>query len=56
MAYVVTATGKLRISAELADVKLVSRSEFAVYDFGPLYVAAKVAKEWVLSWPSTVRV
>jgi NADH pyrophosphatase NudC (nudix superfamily) len=53
MAYVVTATGKLQISAELANVKLVSRSEFAVYDFGPLFVAAKVAKEWVQSWSSS---
>ena len=55
MAYVVKAAGKLQISPELADVKLISRSEFAVYDFGPLFVAAKVAKEWVLSWPSTER-
>lgn len=56
MAYWARATGTMRIGAELAEVKLVTRPEFAAYDFGPLFVAAKVANEWTLTWPVTERV
>ncbi len=55
MAYWARAIGPVRISTELAEVKLVTRPEFAAYDFGPLFVAAKVAKEWTLTWPMTER-
>ncbi len=46
IAYQVSASGTIEINHELAQVKLLSRSELAQYDFSPLEITANIVRDW----------
>ena len=48
IAYEVKASGTIDINHELAEVKILSRSELENYDFSPLEITGKVIFDWCL--------
>lgn len=46
LCYEVQAWGTLKTNHELADVKLLSRDEFAAYDFSPLTITQQIQADW----------
>ena len=47
IAYEVRAAGELTLSAEIADVKVVSSTELAAFDFGPLRLTSEIVSSWL---------
>lgn len=47
LCYEVAASGTVRINNELAEVKQLSPTQLAEYDFGPLYITKSIVKDWI---------
>ncbi len=47
MAFAVKAHGNLVLSDEIADVKVLSKSELETYDFGRLKLTSKIVAQWL---------
>jgi NAD+ diphosphatase len=46
LAYAVQAWGTLQTNHELADARLLTRDEFAAYDFSPLTITQQILADW----------
>ncbi len=46
LAYEVSAVGNIELNQELAEVKLLSKTELHEYDFAPLEITEKVVADW----------
>jgi len=51
IAYWARAEGTVIPGEEIASTRLYTLQQFASYDFGPFYIAAAIAKQWIASWP-----
>jgi NADH pyrophosphatase NudC (nudix superfamily) len=47
LCYEVAASGTIKTNHELAELKQLSPTQLAEYDFGPLYITKKIVKDWV---------
>jgi NADH pyrophosphatase NudC (nudix superfamily) len=47
IAYALQARGTLTLNHEIAEVKVVSRSELAEFDFGPLKLTRDIVSRWL---------
>lgn len=47
LCYEVVASGNIEVNHELAELKQLSPTELAEYDFGPLYITRKIVKDWI---------
>ena len=47
LCYEVAASGTVRINHELAELKQLSPTQLAEYDFGPLYITKSIVKDWI---------
>ena len=47
IAYEVRAAGALTLGDEIAEVKVVSRTELATFDFGPLTLTSEIVSFWL---------
>jgi NADH pyrophosphatase NudC (nudix superfamily) len=47
IAYEVRAAGELTLSDEIAEVKVVSRTELAGFGFGPLSLTSEIVSSWL---------
>ena len=56
LCYEVAASGTVRINNELAEVKQLSPTQLAEYDFGPLYITKSIVKDWVIANAKSVTV
>lgn len=47
IAYEVRAVGELTLADEIAEVKVVSPTELATFDFGPLSLTSEIVSSWL---------
>jgi NAD+ diphosphatase len=47
IAYEVRAAGELTLGDEIAEVKVVSQTELATFDFGPLSLTSEIVSSWL---------
>jgi len=47
LCYEVVATGKIKVDAELAEIKQLTEKELADYDFSPLYITERIISDWL---------
>lgn len=47
IAYLVDAVGDLCINSEIAETKLLTKEELAVFDFGPLKLSTAIVQTWL---------
>ena len=52
MAFAVEGHGEIRLSDEIAEIKVLSQSELSMYDFGRLDLTSKIVAQW-LKMPNT---
>lgn len=48
LCYEVTASGTVKTNHELAELKQLSPTQLAEYDFGPLYITKMIVKDWLV--------
>lgn len=48
LCYEVVASGNIELNYELVELKQLSPTELAEYDFGPLYITREIVKDWIV--------
>lgn len=48
LCYEVAASGTVRLNHELVELKQLTPTQLANYDFGPLYITKSIVKDWVI--------